>query len=150
MDNYLKANFKSTEIDLIKSYTLDSNNRLDIIEENLYEHIINDDLHNTMKVVFAASKNKNTLKSLEKFFAVADILPFEFSLFCLHTLLIVGYQDPEIQETISMQLYEFTDIHAIRFLDRVHNVLRINLFTSISTAPIDNSVYIAFSSAKPA
>lgn len=150
MGNYLNANFKSTEIDLIKAYTQDPNNRLDVIDNNLYEHIIKDDLHDTMKVVFSASKNKNTLKSLEKFFSIADVLPFEFSLFCLHTLLIVGYQDQKIQETLSTQLYEFTDVQALRFLDRVNTVLRINLFTSISTAPIDKSVYIAFSSAKPA
>lgn len=142
--NYLKSVYKSASLDLIEAYTLDPNNRLHSVRGNLYEHIIKDDLHETMQVLFSASKNKNTLKSLEKFFAVADIVPFEYSLFCLHQLLLNGYDDAAIQESIPNQLYEFDNIQALRFLDRVTNVLRLNLFTSITTSSVDPTVYKAF------
>ena len=143
--NYLKTVYKSASIDLIDVYTSDANNRLAISRSNLYEHVIKDDLHETMKVLFAASKNKNTLKSLEKYCSVADILPFEYALFCFHTLLLNGYSDTLIQESIPHQLYDFNSIQALRFLDRATTVLRLNLFTSISTSQVDVSVYKAAS-----
>ena len=148
--NYLKSVYKTAAVDLIDVYTSDPNNRLEVQGGNLYEHIIKDDLHETMQVLFSASKNKKTLKSLEKYFSIADILPFEYGLFCFHTLLLNGYSDILTQESIPNQLYGFNNIQALRFLDRVTTVLRINLFTAISTNEVDSSVYKAFKAANPA
>lgn len=147
---YLKNVYKSAAIDLIAAYSQDPNNKLKVVPSDLYEHVINDDLHETMKVLFAASKNKNTLHTIEKYFSIADILPFEYSLFCFHILLLNGYHDVSIQESLPSQLYDFSDIQALRFLDRVTTVLRLNLFTTITTKDIDSTVYKAFTSASPA
>lgn len=150
VSNYLKSVYKTASIDLINTYTSDPNNRLEVLGGNLYEHVIKDDLHETMQVLFSASKNKKTLKSLEKYCSIADILPFEYGLFCFHILLLNGYSDPSTQESIPDQLYDFNNIQTLRFLDRVTTVLRLNLFTAISTNEVDSSVYKAFKAANPA
>ncbi len=145
--NYISHAFCSTAKDLIENYTQDNNNRLDPFGGDFYVHGAKGDLPETMSVLFAASKNKNTLKHLEKYSSIADVLPFEYALFCLHVLLINGYRDEDIQRSIPAQLYNVNNIQALRFLDRVVTVLRLNLFVSISTIDVPDSVLRAWNTA---
>lgn len=147
IDNYVKYIYTDAPKNLIRTYTEDPNNRLEVSSSGIYVHGAKGELPELMGILFAASKNKNTLRSIEKYLSIADVLPFEYSLFCLHVLLITAYKDESIQETIPMQLYNINDIQALRFLDRAITVLRLNMFVSISTLDIPPSVNRAFSEA---
>ena len=145
--NYLSSAYHKTARDMVDSYTKDPNNRLEPFGGDFYIHDTKGDFPELMAVLFAASKNKNSLKQMEKYFSIADALPFEFSLFCLHMLLITAYKDEDIQRSIPDQLYAINNIQALRFLDRVVTVSRLNLFVSISTLEIPDSVYRAWNAA---
>lgn len=145
--NYLSSAYHKTAKELVDSYTKDPNNRLEPVADDFYIHDTKGDFPELMSVLFAASKNKNSLKQMEKYFSIADALPFEFALFCLHMLLIKAYKDEDIQRSIPDQLYAINNIQALRFLDRVVTVSRLNLFVSISTIKIPDSVHRAWNAA---